>query len=102
MSNPLDTVLFDGKTSADVFKEIYTNSKKKDKQVNSLIGTFNNFAPNINSNTPADTPVTQIQEFDRNLEVDTEDSSQLNPSTFPQFLGGDGITTQDNDNVLFD
>jgi hypothetical protein len=72
------------------------------EQVNSLIGTFNNFVPNINSNTPADTPVTQIQEFDRNLEVDTEDSSQLNPSTFPQFLGGDGITTQDNDNVLFD
>ena len=29
MSNPLDTVIFDGKTSSDVFKEIYNNSKKK-------------------------------------------------------------------------
>ena len=37
MTNPLDTVLFDGKTSADIFKEIYTNSKKKDKQINALI-----------------------------------------------------------------
>ena len=37
MSNPLDTVLFDGKTSADVFKEIYNNSKKKDKQISALI-----------------------------------------------------------------
>lgn len=37
MSNPLDAVLFDGKTSADVFKEIYNNSKKKDKQISALI-----------------------------------------------------------------
>mgnify|MGYP003650776239 CR=1 FL=1 len=37
MTNPLDTVLFDGKTSADVFKEIYNNSKKKDKQISALI-----------------------------------------------------------------
>jgi len=72
------------------------------EQVNSLIGTFNNFVPNINSNTPGDTPVTQIQEFDRNIGEETEDGSQFNPSTFPQFLGGDSITAQDDDNVLFD
>ena len=52
------------------------------EQVNSLIGTFNNFVPNINSNTPGDTPVTQIQEFDRNIGEETEDGSQFNPSTF--------------------
>jgi hypothetical protein len=38
MNNPLDIILFDGKTSADIFKEIYHNSKKKDKQINALIG----------------------------------------------------------------
>ena len=37
MSNPLDTIIFENKTASDVFKEIYNNSKKKDKQVNSLI-----------------------------------------------------------------
>ena len=37
MSNALDIILFDDKTSSDIFKEIYHNSKKKDKQINSLI-----------------------------------------------------------------
>lgn len=37
MSNPLDNVVFEGKTVSDLFKEIYGNSKKKDKQINSLI-----------------------------------------------------------------
>lgn len=47
MSNPLDQVLFDGKTSADVFKEIYNNSKKKDKQINSLIAELKPLIQNI-------------------------------------------------------
>ena len=72
------------------------------EQVNSLISTFNEFVPNINANTPSNSPVTQVQEFDRNFEEETEDGSQFNPSTFPQFLGGDSITIDDNDNVLFD
>lgn len=37
MSNPLDNIVFEGKTVSDLFKEIYGNSKKKDKQINSLI-----------------------------------------------------------------
>mgnify|MGYP001322613915 CR=1 FL=1 len=37
MSNPLDAVVFEGKTVSDLFKEIYGNSKKKDKQINTLI-----------------------------------------------------------------
>ena len=37
MNNPLDTVVFEGKTVSDLFKEIYGNSKKKDKQINTLI-----------------------------------------------------------------
>lgn len=47
MSNPLDTVLFNGKTSSDVFKEIYDNSKKKDKQINSLIAELKPLIQNI-------------------------------------------------------
>ena len=72
------------------------------EQVNSLISTFNQFVPNINANTPSNSPVTQVQEFDRNIGEETEDGSQFNPSTFPQFLGGDSITIDDNDNILFD
>jgi hypothetical protein len=37
MSSPLDTIVFEGKTVSDLFKEIYGNSKKKDKQINTLI-----------------------------------------------------------------
>ena len=47
MSNPLDTIIFDGKTSSDVFKEIYSNSKKKDKQINSLIAELKPLIQNI-------------------------------------------------------
>jgi hypothetical protein len=37
MGNSLDTIVFEGKTVSDLFKEIYGNSKKKDKQINTLI-----------------------------------------------------------------
>lgn len=47
MNTPLDTVLFNGKTSSDVFKEIYDNSKKKDKQINSLIAELKPLIQNI-------------------------------------------------------
>ena len=33
----LDTELFKGKKVSDVLEEIYTNSKKKDKQISALI-----------------------------------------------------------------
>jgi len=47
MSNPLDTIIFDGKTASDVFKEIYGNSKKKDKQINSLISELKPLIQNL-------------------------------------------------------
>ena len=47
MSNPLDTIIFEGKTSSDVFKEIYSNSKKKDKQINALIAELKPLIQNI-------------------------------------------------------
>ena len=47
MNNPLDTIIFEGKTASDVFKEIYNNSKKKDRQVNSLIAELKPLIQNI-------------------------------------------------------
>ena len=70
-------------------------------QVNALISSFNTFVPNINSNTPPTSPVTQISEFDR-LGGDTEDNSNINPSEYPEWLGGDSIMEVDDDNILFD
>lgn len=35
--DPLDQILFDKKTISDVVKEIYGNSKKKEKQIGTLI-----------------------------------------------------------------
>jgi len=37
----LDKKLFKDKTFADVLEEIYGNSKKKEKQINTLIGELN-------------------------------------------------------------
>ena len=71
MSNPLDTVLFDGKTSADVFKEIYTNSKKKDKQVNSLIAELKPLIQNI-GDAPVLVPL--IKEY---LEIGVKNDEHL-------------------------
>ena len=71
MSNPLDTVLFDGKTSADVFKEIYTNSKKNDKQVNSLIAELKPLIQNI-GDAPVVVPL--IKEY---LEIGVKNDEHL-------------------------
>ena len=71
MSNPLDTVLFDGKTSADVFKEIYNNSKKKDKQVNSLIAELKPLLQNI-GDAPVVVPL--IKEY---LEIGVKNDEHL-------------------------
>ena len=68
-------------------------------EVNSLIETFNNFVPNINSNTP--TPVSQITGFDEDVINDIS----LTPQEFPSWLGGDSLLNVGgafNDNILFD
>ncbi len=97
MSNPLDTVLFDGKTSADVFKEIYNNSKKKDKQVNSLIAELKPLIQNI-GDAPVVVPL--IKEY---LEIGVKNDEHLikmmaviqrmNNSTTSG--GGDSLLTDD-------
>ena len=71
MSNPLDTVIFDGKTSSDVFKEIYNNSKKKDKQINSLIAELKPLIQNI-GDAPVVVPL--IKEY---LEVSVKNDEHL-------------------------
>ena len=69
-----------------------------------MISSFNTFVPTINSNTPPTSPVTQIAEFDRLIDGgdSQEDNSNMNPPTYPEWLGGDSITAVDDDNVLFD
>ena len=71
MSNPLDTVLFVGKTSADVFKEIYGNSKKKDKQINALIAELKPLIQNI-GDAPVVVPL--IKEY---LEIGVKNDEHL-------------------------
>jgi GAF domain-containing protein len=71
MSNPLDTIIFEGKTSSDVFKEIYSNSKKKDKQINSLIAELKPLIQNI-GDAPVVVPL--IKEY---LEVSVKNDEHL-------------------------
>ena len=71
MSNPLDQIIFEGKTSSDVFKEIYNNSKKKDKQINSLIAELKPLIQNIGDATVV---VPLIKEY---LEVSVKNDEHL-------------------------
>lgn len=71
MSNSLDQIIFDGKTSSDVFKEIYSNSKKKDKQINSLIAELKPLIQNI-GDAPVVVPL--IKEY---LEVGVKNDEHL-------------------------
>ncbi len=71
MNNPLDAVIFKDKTSSDVFKEIYDNSKKKDKQINSLIAELKPLIQNI-GDAPVVVPL--IKEY---LEVSVKNDEHL-------------------------
>jgi len=46
-----DNEIFDGKSFSDLLKEIHTNSKKKDKQINSLIAQLQPLVKNITDAT---------------------------------------------------
>jgi hypothetical protein len=71
MSNPLDTIIFEGKTSSDVFKEIYSNSKKKDKQINSLIAELKPLIQNI-GDAPVVVPLNNSSNGSDSLLTDEE------------------------------
>ena len=69
-----------------------------------FISSFNAYVTQINNNTPASTPVTQIASFEAtNIEGGGgQESEGLFPTNYPDWLGGDNISIQDNDNILFD
>lgn len=71
MNNPLDNILWGDKTSSDVFKEIYQNSKKKEKQINSLIAELKPLIQNI-GDAPVVVPL--IKEY---LEVGVKNDEHL-------------------------
>lgn len=97
MSNPLDTVIFEGKTSADVFKEIYSNSKKKDRQINALINELKPLLQNI-GDAPVVVPL--IKEY---LEIGVKNDEHLikmmaviqRMSTSSSNGGGDSLLTDE-------
>ena len=71
--------------------------------MNTLISSFNNYVTQINDNTPVNSPVTQISSFEAtNIEGQGGESSGFFPTNYPEWLGGDNISVQDNDNILFD
>lgn len=71
MSNFLDSIIFEGKTASDVFKEIYHNSKKKDKQITKLIAEL---SPLIEDAGNATVIVPLIKEY---LEIGVKNDEHL-------------------------
>ena len=102
MSNPLDIILFDDKTSSDIFKEIYHNSKKKDKQINSLISELK---PLITDAGNANVVVPLIKEY---LEIGVKnDDALIKMATLVQRAlsstseeGGLGISDEEKQQLL--
>ena len=67
----LDTTIFGKKTVSDVLKEIYDNSKNKEKQINALIGELKPLVENIGDATLV---VPMIKEY---LEVGVKNDEHL-------------------------
>jgi hypothetical protein len=69
--DPLDQILFDKKTISDIVKEIYGNSKKKEKQIGILISELR---PLMQSLGDATVVVPLIKEY---LEVSVKNDEHL-------------------------
>lgn len=67
----LDKVIFGKKTVSDVLKEIYDNSRNKEKQINALIGELKPLVENIGDATLV---VPMIKEY---LEVGVKNDEHL-------------------------
>ncbi len=67
----LETVIFGKKTVSDVLKEVYDNSKRKDLQINALIGELK---PLVESIGDASVVVPMIKEY---LEVGVKNDEHL-------------------------
>lgn len=66
-----DKVIFGKKTVSDIFKEIYDNTRNKEKQINSLIGELKPLVENIGDATLV---VPMIKEY---LEVGVKNDEHL-------------------------
>ena len=66
-----DTELFKGKTFSDIMADIYTNSKKKDRQLKLLIAQLEPLVKNINDATVV---VPLIKEY---MEVSVKNDEQI-------------------------
>ena len=67
----LETTIFGKKTVSDVLKEIYDNSRNKDKQINALIGELKPLIENVGDATLV---VPMIKEY---LEVGVKNDEHL-------------------------
>lgn len=67
----LDKIIFGKKTVSDVLKEIYDNSRNKEKQINSLIGELKPLVENVGDATIV---VPMIKEY---LEVGVKNDEHL-------------------------
>lgn len=67
----LNTVIFGKKTVSDVLKEVYDNSKSKEKQINALIGELKPLVENIGD---ARLVVPMIKEY---LEIGVKNDEHL-------------------------
>lgn len=67
----MDQEIFKGKTISDVFKDIYENSKKKDKQISSLIAELR---PLVNDLSDATVIVPLIKDY---LDVGVKNDDML-------------------------
>ena len=71
-----DDEIFEGKTLSNLFSEIYQNSKKKDEQINTLIGQLKGLIKNM---TDATVIVPSIKDYiDASLK---NDAARLIPET---------------------
>ena len=71
MDNSLDSEIFDGKKLKDLFKEIYSNQKKKEKQISGLI---EDLKPLIEGIGDATLVVPLLKEY---LEIGVKNDEQL-------------------------
>lgn len=87
----LDTILFGKKTASDILKEIYDNSRQKEKQLNALVGELKPLIENIGDATLV---VPMIKEY---MELGVKNDEHLIKmlSLVPKLEGGDKGTVSD-------
>lgn len=87
----LDTTIFGKKTFSDILKEIYDNSRTKDKQINALIGELKPLISNIGDATLV---VPMIKEY---MEIGIKNDEHLikMAAIVQRMEGGAGKSTSD-------